>query len=475
MPRRLLSALLIVQALTHLFWLSPAAHSGQVAIPWMMNRGLTLFGDIWEQHAPGSSALAAAAQALIDIDPGALVKWLNIALVLALTILVYLLARRLAGDDWAGVLAAAAFAWWAPVYGNVLLYFDTLVALCVLAALLLHFYDCERPTGWRMAAVGLLLGASTLFKQHAWLGVGVFGLWLLLTMRRRQDLLVYCGAALALPLLQWLALSGADVFESYIFWNWTFNLSGAMDGVPLDGDLFRKLLLTNALVFPFAALALRGERRQLVLVALWLAGLSLLYPRAGENHAMAHLPLAAVMSGSVLAKLRHQLRDWRSWDGTRAILAGLLVAGGIGWLWTGAVSYIPTPLGAGAILGYDEFRPLARQLGERAQAGDTLFVLPETDSTPQLHPLTGLPPPGAWVKGWHWYFEPEPVLATLTSEWAATPPTWIIVFPRLLPAGEPGIGVLLEIVEARYTLAFESAAIYDHGHAEVYRLNSADK
>ena len=27
-----------------------------------------------------------------------------------------------------------------------------------------------------------------------------------------------------------------------------------MDGVPLDGDLFRKLLLTNALVFPYAAL-----------------------------------------------------------------------------------------------------------------------------------------------------------------------------------------------------------------------------
>ena len=49
-----------------------AAHSGQVAIPWMMNQGMTLFGDIWEQHAPGSSLLAAAAQMFIDIDPGLL-------------------------------------------------------------------------------------------------------------------------------------------------------------------------------------------------------------------------------------------------------------------------------------------------------------------------------------------------------------------------------------------------------------------
>ncbi len=473
MPRRILVALLVLQAFTHLFWLSPAAHSGQVAIPWMMNRGLTLFGDIWEQHAPGSSVLAAAAQTLIAIDPGLLAKWLNIALVLALTALVYLLAKRLSGDDWAGALAAAVFAWWAPVYGNVLLYFDTLVALCVLAALLVYFHCGERRSAKRIAAVGLLMGAATLFKQHAWLAVALLGLWLLLTERRRS-LLVYCAAALFLPLLQWLALWSAGSLDSYIFWNWTFNFSGAMDGVPLDGDLFRKLLLTNALVFPFVALALRNDRRHLILAALWLAGLTLLYPRAGENHAMAHLPLAAVMSGAVLAKLLPQLGSWRRWDAPGTILAGLLVAGGIGWFWTGAVSYIPTPVGAGAILGYDEFRDLAAALNERADAGDTLFALPETDSTPQLHPLTGMPPPGIWVKGWHWYFEPERVLATILAEWEAAPPTWILVFPQLIPAGEPGISALLDIVEARYVLAFESTPIYDHGRAAAYRLKNAD-
>ena len=474
MPRRILVALLILQAFTHLFWLSPAAHSGQVAIPWMMNRGLLMFGDIWEQHAPGSSVLAAAAQSLIAIDPGALAKWLNIALVLALTALVYLLAKRLSSDDWAGALAAAVFAWWAPVYGNVLLYFDTLVALCVLAALVVYFHCGERRSAKRIAAVGLLMGAATLFKQHAWLAVGLLGLWLQLTEGRRQHLLVYGAAALFLPLLQWLALWSAGVLDSYIFWNWTFNFSGVMDGVPLDGDLFRKLLLTNGLVFPFVALALRNDRRHLILAALWLAGLTLLYPRAGENHAMAHVPQAAVMSGVVLATLRRYLAEWRNWDAPGAVLAGLLVAGGIGWLWTGAVSYIPTPVGAGTILGYDEFRDLAAALNERADAGDTLFALPETDSTPQLHPLTGMPPPGIWVKGWHWYFEPEQVLATLEREWKEEPPTWIVVFPSLAPAGEPGINALLDIVEARYMLTFESAPIYDHGRAEVYRLKNAD-
>lgn len=475
MPRRLLYLLLSLQVLTHLFWLSPAAHSGQVAIPWMMNRGMTLFGDIWEQHAPGSSLLAAAAQSLIRIDPGLLVKLLNIALVLALTVLVYLLARKLAGGAWAGLLGAAVFAWWAPVYGNVLLYFETLLALCVCAALLFFLRADERPSVRQIAVVGLLMGAATLFKQHAWLAVGVLGLWLLLIERRRQYALAYAGAALSLPLLQWIALWSAGLFEGYLFWNWTFNLSGAMDGVPLDGDLFRKLLLTNALVFPFIVLAWRDNRQQLVLVALWLTGLTLLYPRAGENHAMAHLPLAAMMSGVVLAKLPAHLGDRRLWDGARAILAGLLLAGGIGWLWTGAVSYIPTPLGPGAILAYDEFRQLASQLSERAEPQDTLFVLPETDSTPQLHPLTGLLPPGAWVKGWHWYFKPAHVLAGLKAAWETDPPTWIVVFPSLTAAGEPGINALLDIVAARYSPAFESAEIFDHGRAVVYRLNSASE
>ncbi|MYE77438.1 MAG: hypothetical protein F4243_00335, partial [Chloroflexi bacterium] len=93
--RRWLILLLFAQALANLFWLSPAAHSGQVAIPWLMLRGKTLFGAIWEQHAPGSSLLAAAAQALLPLDPALVARLLNALLVALLTLLVYWLARRL--------------------------------------------------------------------------------------------------------------------------------------------------------------------------------------------------------------------------------------------------------------------------------------------------------------------------------------------------------------------------------------------
>ena len=471
LTRRWLLVLLVWQGLTQMFWLSPSAHSGQVAIPWMMNRGLRLYGEIWEQHAPGSSLLGAAAQALMPMmDAGLLIKLLNTALVLALTVMVFRLAKALGGGDGAGLLAALVWAWWAPVYGNVLLYFDTLVAACVLLGMLIYYQAGDELSRRRIVAIGVALGAATLFKQQAWLSVVLMGLWLAREARRR-DWLVYALAALALPLLQWLALAGQGLLESYFYWNWTYNLSGIMDGVPLGGSFFRKLLLSNMLVAPYALLAWRAGRGRLLLpVLMWLAGLAVLWPRFGEIHAMGHLPFTAVMSGVALAWVWPEVRERESWDASRAALAGLALSLAVGWLWAGAAAYVPTRLGAGAVLAYDEFEALAAALKAEKAEGDTLFVLPETDSTPQLHPLTGMMPPGIWIKGWRWYFRPEFVLETLQAEWERHPPTWVVVFPELTAAGEPGILALLEMVERRYEWRFRAPDIYFHGAAEVYRL-----
>ena len=471
MARRWLLPLLILQCLTHLFWLSPAVHSGQVAIPWMMNRGMRLFGEIWEQHAPGSSLLGAAAQALLPLDPALLVKLLNTALALALTILIYQLAKALSGKESAGLLAALVWAWWEPVYGNVMLYFDTLLATCVLLALLVYYRHARAPSRRQIILMGILMGAATLFKQHAWLAVGIVGIWLALREDRRTWL-IYALAALILPLLQWLILAGQGLLEGYIYWNWSFNLAGTMDGVPLDGGFFRKLLFSNMLVIPFALLAWRAERRRLLLPLMWLAGLVVLWPRFGEIHAMGHLPFTAVMSGLVLASAWPQMADFKAWDTSRVVLMGLALVIGIGWLWTGAVTYIPTRLGFGAALGYDEFDALVAKLNAEKDAGDTLFVLPETDSTPQLHPRTDMMPPGTWIKGWRWYFRPDFVLETLLEEWATDPPTWVVVFNDHIASGEPGILQLLEIVRARHELRFSIDDIFDHGGAEVYRLRA---
>jgi len=477
--RRTLWIVLAFQALAHWFWLSPAAHSGQVSIPWLMNRGHELFGSIWEQHAPGSSLLAAAAQRILPaMDPGLLAKLLNILLVLAVTVLVYRLALRLSGDERAGGLAALCWGWWEPVYGNVLFYFDSLLAACLLAACLVYAERGAALSPRRIIALGLLLGLGTLFKQHGWLALLLLAAWIWLDTGRWQSLALYVAAALLLPLLQCFVLGVQGLLNSYVYWNWTFNFSGLMDSVPLDGDFLRKVLLSNVFVLPYILLHLNGRRgtgawRKLLPALLWLAGLTLLYPRVGENHAMGHLPLAAVMSGCVLAAALRAMGSWRRWDIPRKLLAGLALSIGLGWLWTGAASYLHIPLGPGSVLAYEELKPIADELRARKAPGDTLFILPQTDSSPQLHPLADMLPPGIWVKGWHWYFDAPQVLPQLLRDWQSEPPSWVVVFPQLLAAGQPGIRVLQDFVAAHYQQEATISQIFDHGPAVIYRYEPA--
>ena len=65
------------------------------------------------------------------------------------------------------------------------------------------------------------------------------------------------------------------------------------------------------------------------------------------------------------------------------------------------------------------------------------------------------------------------MLETLNREWEETPPTWIVVFPELTASGEPGIEVLLDIVDERYQFAFDVDDIFGHGRADVYQLNDS--
>lgn len=568
-PAPLLGLLLILQTALHLLWLSPGAHSGQTSIPWMMNRGLPLFDRILEQHAPLSSLLAALGQRVLPFDALGVAIVLNLALVLALTLLVYGVASKLASDARAGALAALAWFWWEPVWGNVLLYFNTLLAFIMLLSLWLWLrtYPLFERSYSSLVLLGLVIGFAPLAKQQGWAAVGLMGLFILFTERARWRALIPFGIAALLPsaaVFGSLLIQGSA--DAYIYWNWTFNFSGLMDNVPPDGDFLRKLLLPNVLVPGFALICLKNWRERMIpmptssemlnrdlgpsrgiptsysaarerasapdavpsdlfpkitlsemshrgaelrgvpeddelelprarrtrpggtnrprdaglqgsllLILFYVAGLVLLYPRAGEVAAMSHIPLAAVMTGvALLAILTGLPRYLKLFEEGQMALSGLLLALAAGWFITGIASYVPTQLGPGAHPGWDEFAELNTELQILSAPGDTLFVLPETDSTPQLHPLTEMLPPGTWIKGWRWYLDPATgARQQLLSEWQNNPPDWVVIFPDLLSAGQPTIMPLLDFVEARYTLAAEIEDVFLHGPALIYELEPA--
>ena len=134
--------------------------------------------DILEQHAPGSSLLMAFAQRspALGAPPWSCACSMWRCSWHARSWFICWRSGWLARAG-RGLLAALVYAWWTPVYANVMLYFDSLLAFCVLAALTVYYAGREEPSPRRLILIGFLLGAATLFKQHAWLALGlIFGL-----------------------------------------------------------------------------------------------------------------------------------------------------------------------------------------------------------------------------------------------------------------------------------------------------------
>lgn len=493
--RLILGSILLFQAITHLTWLSISAHSGQVAIPYMLNQGLSLFDTVWEQHAPGTSLIMTLAQRVLPLEPITLARLLNLVVVGTITLLVYRIASTLVNNSpMAGIAAALFWAWWEPVYGTVLFYFDTLLGLCVCVALLIWVEQGKRRPFAAAFGAGLWMGLATLMKQHAWPALILFGLYLFgespseggrgESGTQKSGYLRRAGywvGALLPPLILIGVVGLQGNLERYLYWNWGFNFSGLMEGAPLTGDFVRKLTLSNLFAAPLGLLMFRRaapKRFWILLFLLWASTTLTLIPRFNHFHAMAHLPFAAIIAGVVVGTLvgetnkpaSHWISNLPHTLTRDLVLIGLLLAVGAAIFGTGIVVYIPNVMGRAAIPAYDEFDLLARRLSALSAPGDRLFVLPETDSTPNLHVITGLLPPRTWIKGWRWYLEAPGVIDHLLTEWAQSPPDWVIVFPDLLAESQPEIGSLYQWVIAHCEMVETIKGVVFHGDAVIYRL-----
>ncbi|MEP7292684.1 MAG: DUF2079 domain-containing protein [Chloroflexota bacterium] len=466
---------LLLQILTHLAWLPISTQAGQIAVPWLMSRGMTMFGNMFENRPPATGIILAALFRLLpQIQPLLLVRALNLLLILALTLLVYALAKRLTGSVRTALLAVVLWALWEPVYGNILFYFDTLVGLLLVLAAILGM-GTKRTSA--IALCGVLLGLATLFKQPAWAAAFLFGLWLV-AQRRWRDLAALIGGALVFPLLTVLIIALQGNLSSYLFWNFGRYLVNSPGGQPLTGSILRKFLFTDMLApaFILRALKQRAEQRQrwLLVGALWLGGIANLLPNFSEIYLMAHLPLLAVMSGVVISELLPD--DWRTWfkraDTVQITLVGVALAIAVGWAWIIITPYIPGPLGRARIPAYDEFIPVAERVNAIKQPGDSLYVIPILDGNPQLFEMTDLLPPGSWIMGNNVFMAVPGMRERLLAEWALDPPDIVVDFPDLRPVAGEWIEPLADFVKAHYTLVDQVDDVPFNGDAVIYRVNS---
>jgi hypothetical protein len=469
---------MLIQASSHLFWLTSAAQVGLITIPWLLNRGGVLYGTVLEHRAPLLAYTIALSQQLIPLDPATLLRLINIGLVLGGSVLVYTITLRLTGRWLAAVIALGVWAWWEPVYGNILFYYDSVLGMLLLGGFGLWLTLKGHHQWWTAPfGIGLLLGIGVMVKQHGGAALVIGGLWLLTwggaRRGRLRSAVIYCLGGVLVPLLIVVYQAAIGNLSEFIYWTVTFNLSGDVPPLPPTSAFVYKMLLTHLFLPAFVLFTLRKPQpERFLLLGLWAAGAVTLFPKAGEIHTMALLPVLSVMSGWAAADLLPTTRlrpiHWlREATPTALGLVSVVGLALVGWLWAGLITLIPTEVGRGAMLAYDEFEPLAAQLNNLTEDGDTLFVLPALDGNPQLHLMTGLMPPGTWTTTHDCMLCAPGLAERLLSEWGESPPTWIVYFPDLVNPRQ-NIEPLLDFLQAEYVEVDRFDSISFNGPGTVY-------
>lgn len=462
---------LIAEAMMHGFRLFPLSiHLGQGAVPWLMAHNRVLYQTILEHRPPLTAWMVYAVQPLFQGDSLLTVLVLHTLLVMSITLLVFWLAQRTM-IPYAGTLAIVYYALLNPVFNPVAFYFEVVQGLFYGVVLLLIMKST--PAKWELFWAGVMLGLAFFTKQQAVVVSGWVLVWTWWNNRTWRDTAA-CAAGIALPVIViWGGYVVTGRWDDYYYWNFTFNVQHGQDALLLPtGDFLRRMILTQGWLFPLALMALKQRNKSYwLLVGIGLAAQATQYPRSSELHAGAALPVVSIAFGIVAASLLPKSWNWREWTSETLLATSILALVLAAILTNVATRFIPSPAGFQAILGQSEFDGITAWLDDQADQNDTLYILPASDSTAQLHPLTGLAPPGTWAIGNQYGHAPPFVTERLLAEWQIAPPTWLIWFPAMTDEVSPVyFQSLFDFMEAHYKPVMQFDDLPFYGDAIVYRV-----
>ena len=276
---------------------------------------------------------------------------------------------------------------------------------------------------WRMILAGLATGTGILIKQHAVMLVPVTLAWyvwhaLAARINRRQAIGLGLAYALAL-LLPIIAYAGyhysqAGSLREFIYWNWTYNLTGdyhsAGSLAPTLGQL-RRVLPAFLMLIPLAgsvaspASDLRPSRSTRIwLLIFLLVSASLQYPRYDTRHWATAFPFLATLSAIVCADLARQSSERQTKQHGR-LRRYLVIAVILWWALNGLLLVLPRLAVAGPpyLREYSDVVELASLLEDRLPADGGLVLLPTDEGNSNLYYVLRRRPPRYWMMHLPWF------------------------------------------------------------------------
>ena len=325
-----LIAVLVINVILQAFVLFPMSiQLGQSTVPWLMGHGFVLYRDILEHRPPLSAWIVTLVQPLLGGDTLLTVRLLHLLTVLATIVLIYAATERLSKSRGAATIAILYYTALQAVFVNIAFYFEVILGLLFIGVITLlaqppRDQTSGRGATWRAVAAGVLLSLAFFSKQQAVFAIAVVVLWCLWSKMPASRLAALLFGFCVPTIIVWGLYAAGGLWSDYYYWNFTFNAQfGGGLGGELNGDFIRRIALTHSWLLPFAFLSFRQAKAYWLVFGLRGCRHIFQYPRLGEIHAAAALPMVSVAAGVVLAHLLPTVRAWRSWTAENGDCVGL--------------------------------------------------------------------------------------------------------------------------------------------------------
>lgn len=348
--------------------------------PYLTNKGLIPYKQIFDQHFPGLMFLPLNFNNL-GLENENIARWYLLAVVALSQILIFYITYKIFKNFKIALLSNLLYLIWQPFFEGWVLWIDTFLPLFLLPAFYLTYKVVlsKKFEGGKIAAVGLLLSVALLFKQVILPLIGLVFLLLIFHQRFIKTTLFFALGFLPIPFLicYYFYLKGA--LADFWYWTVTFNLTTfAKFGrkPPFLTGVIRVLgVYSPILLLPL----IKNNKLVLVLSVYILGSLTTVLARFDFVHFQPSLPFIIIATVAVFNKL------WDLKVGKIALLGYLLVT--LVWL----TIFYKGHLGEKVLFFDDSTKQISSKIRQYANDGEEIYIF---GAVPHLYWMSNTMPLG---------------------------------------------------------------------------------
>lgn len=363
--------------------------------PYLTNHGLKPYSQILDQHFPGLLFLPLNFGNLGMTTPFTARIWLTFSIAI-IHVLLFVISKSIFKNPKKAILVNILYLFWQPFFEGWVLWIDNFLPLILLPA----FYAILRR---KIFISGILIGLAIIFKQvmiPLAILLAFYIWWESKELKKMRDFFI----GLAIPIfLVTIYLISTGVFNDFIYWTVTFNLSVYAKygrGEAADfAHLSRVVLVFGA---AFLSVGKIKEKTVQVLLIFLIGSLIGLTTRFDFVHFQPALPFAILATIIGVGKIR----EWRIF-GRIAIICYLLIA--VWWL---NIFYNIKNVADSAYKGYignkvfffdDETKLVSSKIKQYTNPEEKIFIF---GAVPHLYQMSDTLPAGdVFVFQFPWFLK----------------------------------------------------------------------